>query len=78
MSSSCLARREQDQMRCARCRLAWDLDDPEPPVCPNTIHCKDERIEVGSQEHLELERLRLRNDHIAACHKFATGLPFRR
>lgn len=22
-------------MRCATCRIIWDIDDPEPPVCPS-------------------------------------------
>lgn len=32
--STCLARQGPDQqLRCARCGLVWDLDDPEPPAC---------------------------------------------
>lgn len=30
---TCHARRESDQMRCARCGLVWDASDPEPPAC---------------------------------------------
>lgn len=32
--ATCLARQGPDQqMRCHRCGLVWDLDDPEPPAC---------------------------------------------
>lgn len=32
--TSCAARPGPDQqMRCLRCGLVWDLDDPEPPAC---------------------------------------------
>lgn len=42
MTGVCVARRiGTDQMQCARCRLAWDLDDPEPPVCGKTLHAVD-------------------------------------
>lgn len=30
--SNCNARQYSDQMLC-RCGLAWDMNDPEPPVC---------------------------------------------
>lgn len=31
---TCAARPGADQqMRCNRCGLVWDLDDPEPPTC---------------------------------------------
>ena len=29
----CLALQYSDQMNCARCNLAWDMNDPEPPEC---------------------------------------------
>ncbi|MFA5387557.1 MAG: hypothetical protein WC322_04190 [Candidatus Paceibacterota bacterium] len=32
--ATCLARQGPDQqLRCARCGLVWDIDDPEPPAC---------------------------------------------
>lgn len=32
--TTCAARPGADQqMRCARCGLVWDIDDPEPPAC---------------------------------------------
>jgi hypothetical protein len=31
----CKARQYSDQMQCP-CGLAWDVNDPEPPTCPNT------------------------------------------
>ena len=35
--TACAARQGADQqMRCIRCCLAWDLDDPEPPPCRDT------------------------------------------
>jgi len=32
--SACHARQYSDQMLC-RCGLGWDMNDPEPPECPN-------------------------------------------
>jgi len=29
----CQARQHSDQMHCAKCRLTWDANDPDPPVC---------------------------------------------
>jgi hypothetical protein len=35
--TACAARQGADQqMRCIRCGLVWDLDDPEPPACRDT------------------------------------------
>lgn len=35
--TSCAARPGADQqMRCTRCGLVWDIDDPEPPGCRDT------------------------------------------
>lgn len=32
--TACAARPGADQqMRCTRCGLVWDIDDPEPPTC---------------------------------------------
>jgi hypothetical protein len=33
MPPICEARRENDEMVCHRCKLAWDVKDPEPPRC---------------------------------------------
>ena len=30
---SCEARQQSDQMRCEKCNLLWDMNDPEPPEC---------------------------------------------
>jgi len=30
---NCLARQYSDQMMCAACGLAWDINDPDPPAC---------------------------------------------
>ncbi|WP_281686399.1 hypothetical protein [Pseudomonas citronellolis] len=50
-SRDCKARQHSDQMRCDACGLAWDVCDPDPPIC-----CKDvteataqQRRETGSQ-----------------------------
>lgn len=32
--TSCQARQYSDQMSCAKCGLTWDVNDPEPPICP--------------------------------------------
>ena len=29
----CEAVQVSDQMRCERCNLLWDINDPEPPKC---------------------------------------------
>ena len=31
----CEAVQVSDQMRCERCNLLWDINDPEPPKCLN-------------------------------------------
>lgn len=31
----CVAKRYSDQMQCARCGLAWDAGDEDPPSCIN-------------------------------------------
>lgn len=31
--NGCDARQYSDQMSCARCGTAWDVNDPEPPKC---------------------------------------------
>jgi len=33
MKYGCEAFQESDQKRCPRCRLVWDMNDPEPPEC---------------------------------------------
>lgn len=32
--STCRAIRCNDEMRCGRCALIWDVADPAPPKCP--------------------------------------------
>lgn len=32
---TCQATRQSDEMVCAKCRLRWDVSDPEPPLCAN-------------------------------------------
>lgn len=41
MPGDCQARREQDQYACARCRLRWDVDDPDPPLCGQKVATRD-------------------------------------
>jgi hypothetical protein len=43
----CAIRREQDQYACAKCRLRWDVNDPEPPLCGLRVATRDlqERLE---------------------------------
>lgn len=33
----CEAHAQSDQMRCERCDLLWDMNDPDPPEC-KTAH----------------------------------------
>jgi len=42
--TTCEAVREGDEMVCVRCRVRWDIDDPERPECkPIAPVCKSER-----------------------------------
>ena len=36
MPNPCEAYQASDQMICARCRLSWDVNDLDPPVCAKT------------------------------------------
>lgn len=47
MTQPCAIRREQDQYACAKCRLRWDVSDPEPPLCGQQVATRDmsERLE---------------------------------
>lgn len=31
---TCKARQFSDEMICGECGLTWDVNDPEPPLCP--------------------------------------------
>ena len=44
----CQAVAVADQMICQRCRLVWDINDPEPPDCvePSTVNCD---VELASK-----------------------------
>lgn len=33
LADPCEAKQRSDQMVCDRCALAWDMNDPAPPVC---------------------------------------------
>lgn len=50
-TTACQARRESDQMRCARCGLLWDVADPEPPACPR-------REPTTGMEYLRLKQIK--------------------
>lgn len=43
----CQAARQSDEMVCAKCRLRWDVNDPEPPLCGQHVATRDlsERLE---------------------------------
>lgn len=38
---TCQARRYSDEMHCAKCRLRWDVNDPEPPLCGIKVATRD-------------------------------------
>lgn len=40
----CKARRELDEMKCAKCGLAWGITDPHPPECGLTAPQKPVRF----------------------------------
>jgi hypothetical protein len=47
----CYARAERHDphtIRCAVCRLSWDIDDPELPPCPKTSLAPVERLPFAS------------------------------
>lgn len=35
--SNCHARQYSDEMHCILCRLRWDVNDPEPPMCGKLV-----------------------------------------
>jgi hypothetical protein len=43
----CHATRQSDEMVCYKCRLRWDVNDPDPPRCKLTVATRDmqERLE---------------------------------
>lgn len=45
---ACQAKQYSDQMQCAACGLAWDVNDPEPPEC----------LTCGEKARLRAERAR--------------------
>ena len=47
MTNSCQATRQSDEMVCPKCRLRWDVSDPEPPLCGLQVATRDmqERLE---------------------------------
>lgn len=47
MTHPCSATRQSDEMVCAKCRLRWDVSDPEPPLCGLQVATRDlgERLE---------------------------------
>ena len=52
-TNSCQARPdryEPSTLRCAKCRLRWDVDDPDPPLCGLKVATRDlgERLEYVS------------------------------
>lgn len=67
---TCQARRQSDEMYCARCRLRWDVNDSDPPHCA--------RLPVVASPPLAPERetgpaLRIGNERLP----FVSGLPAR-
>lgn len=34
---TCHARQYSDEMHCPVCRLRWDVNDPEPPLCGKNV-----------------------------------------
>ena len=40
----CQAQRQSDQMRCPACKLTWDVNDLEPPECPQEVHRRANEI----------------------------------
>jgi hypothetical protein len=44
----CQAKRHSDQMVCHECGLVWDVNDPEPPACPQkAASSPDEPLQPG-------------------------------
>lgn len=50
--AGCKAIQYSDQMSCADCALAWDVNDPEPPAC-RTLDEDTELPDVAAQHATE-------------------------
>lgn len=72
---TCQARQYSDEMHCPRCRLRWDTNDPEPPVCGMTVATRsaDESLERSNRY---IRTLRKSPPLAPERLPFASGLPF--
>lgn len=52
---NCQARQYSDQMLCAACGLAWDMNDPEPPECHKNIKRAIARVAKIEEEAAPLK-----------------------
>lgn len=50
---TCQARRQQDQMACARCGLLWDVDDDDPPDCLSVAQIERGKIKRQLDDNAE-------------------------
>ena len=69
MTAICYARADRYEpttIRCAVCKLSWDVDDPNLPPCP--------RVTI-SPAAVPMTKAQIR-EHVEGKWEFATGLPF--
>lgn len=52
---SCEARQISDQLRCEKCNLLWDMNDPEPPTCKTGKDLFNDQREILRKKNGELE-----------------------
>jgi hypothetical protein len=60
--TACQALRQSDEMVCAPCRLRWDVDDPDPPLCGLQVATRahDEDVERANRYVSALAPAKLR------------------
>lgn len=58
--SRCGSRRENDQLVCRQCGLAWDVNDPDPPACrmppTETPKAREPKLSKRQQAHARAVR----------------------
>lgn len=83
MPDTCHALRCQDEMHCPRCRLRWDVNDPERPECaPRTASGvpaikAPPLVPAATPARPYVPAARCGNEALPAKREpFASGLPF--
>lgn len=56
MAHICSAKRYNDEMVCHRCKLTWDVKDPEPPTCL-TVEPPSREVEIHNKGVADVLRI---------------------